>query len=102
MKTYVFNSPKSYMTAILEFLNDWRKIEMGIKDFKLHKYNTKVTKSTSEGLTVLKNQRCTVGKTHSLRVTMKIPQTDPQNPPHPSESHSKIFWSYWKLVLRSV
>lgn len=32
MKIYVFISPKPYMTAVLEFLNDWRKTEMGIKD----------------------------------------------------------------------
>lgn len=75
MKNLCFYSPKSYMTAVLEFLNDWRKTEMGIENSKLHKYNTKVTNSTSEGLTILKKQRCTVGKTHSLRVTMKIPNT---------------------------
>lgn len=55
MKIYVFISPKPYMATVLDFLNDWRKTEMGIKDYKLHKYDTKVTNSTSEGLTILKN-----------------------------------------------
>lgn len=67
MKNLCFHSPKSYMTAVLEFLNDSRKTEMGIKDSKLHKYNTKVTTSTPEGLPILKKQRCTVAMTHSLK-----------------------------------